>query len=219
MHAQSADLVVHGGDLAVNGPRPAEVVDAIRGAGWPGVVGNTDEILWAPEQHAEQRARMPKLHPLLGVLFEETGPAAAELLGDERIAWLRSLPRNWRLDDLVLLHASPGDLWRAPTPTEDDDSLQRMYGGLDAKVVVYCHIHRPYVREMDGLTVANAGSAGLTWDGDPRASYLIVDEGSVSIRRVEYDIERDVKDLERTGLPRAAWLGEMRRQGRFLPPQ
>src|SRR5437870_10090875 len=43
------DLVVHGGDLAANGARPAEIVDAIRDLGWPGVCGNTDEMLWRPE--------------------------------------------------------------------------------------------------------------------------------------------------------------------------
>ena len=38
----SPDLVVHGGDLVVGGPRPAEVIDRIRELRWAGVVGNTD---------------------------------------------------------------------------------------------------------------------------------------------------------------------------------
>src|SRR5215212_2207167 len=43
---ESPELVVHGGDLVLNGPRPAEVVDRVRELGWPGIVGNTDEVLW-----------------------------------------------------------------------------------------------------------------------------------------------------------------------------
>jgi len=43
---QGPDLVVHGGDLVLNGPGPADVVDRIRELGWPGVMGNTDEMLW-----------------------------------------------------------------------------------------------------------------------------------------------------------------------------
>ena len=31
-----------GGDLALTGPRPAEVIDRVRELGWPGAVGNTD---------------------------------------------------------------------------------------------------------------------------------------------------------------------------------
>jgi predicted phosphodiesterase len=45
-----ADVVVHGGDLVSGGPRPAEVIDRIRDVGWPGVYGNTDEMLWRPDR-------------------------------------------------------------------------------------------------------------------------------------------------------------------------
>ena len=38
-------MVVHGGDLALGGPHPVEVVDRIRELGWPGVLGNTDAVL------------------------------------------------------------------------------------------------------------------------------------------------------------------------------
>jgi predicted phosphodiesterase len=37
---QQPDLVLHGGDLAANGSRPAEVIDRVRELGWPGVAGN-----------------------------------------------------------------------------------------------------------------------------------------------------------------------------------
>jgi predicted phosphodiesterase len=40
LRRQGPDLVVHAGDLALNGPRPAEVVDHIREFGWPGARGN-----------------------------------------------------------------------------------------------------------------------------------------------------------------------------------
>ena len=114
LKGQSPDVVVQGGDLALSGPRPAEVVDRIRDEGWPGVVGNTDELLWRPEERGVQERNAPKLRDLLRMLFEDYAPAARELIGEERIDWLRGLPAECREDDLVLLHASPGDLWRAP---------------------------------------------------------------------------------------------------------
>ncbi len=74
----SPDLVVHGGDLAASGNRPAEVVDRIRELGWPGVVGNTDEMLWVPEQFDRQMERAAKLRVLLEILFHEFAPATRE---------------------------------------------------------------------------------------------------------------------------------------------
>ncbi len=43
------DLVVQGGDLAYGGAHPVEIIDQIRALGWPGVRGNTDEMLWSQE--------------------------------------------------------------------------------------------------------------------------------------------------------------------------
>jgi len=39
---RGVDRVACGGDLALTGPRPAEVIDRVRELGWPGAVGNTD---------------------------------------------------------------------------------------------------------------------------------------------------------------------------------
>jgi predicted phosphodiesterase len=46
------DRVVHGGDLVLAGGLPAEVVDTVRELEWPGIVGNTDQLLWRPEEQA-----------------------------------------------------------------------------------------------------------------------------------------------------------------------
>ncbi len=116
-----------------------------------------------------------------------------------------------------MVHASPGDLWRAPTPETDDAALRDVYGDADASTVVYGHIHRPFVRVMPELTVANSGSAGMPYDGDPRACYLIVEDGVPSVRRVEYDVDDEVAGLSASGYPRASWLATVRRDGRFVP--
>src|SRR3954468_18664226 len=120
---RSADAVLHGGDLALMGPRPAEVVDRVRELGWAGVVGNTDELLWNDAEHARQLERAPKLARLLELLFDAYAPDTRERLGDERIAWLRALPAELRVEGLAIVHASPGDLWRAPMPDADDERL------------------------------------------------------------------------------------------------
>ena len=119
---------------------------------------------------------------------------------------------------MSLLHASPGDLWQAPMPDCDEQQLVGAYGPLASKVVVYGHIHRPYVRHVAGFIVANSGSVGTPYDGDPRASYVLVEDSNLTIRRVEYDVEAEIKHLLSSGYPHAAWLAEIRRHGKYLPP-
>jgi putative phosphoesterase len=217
--AHSPDLIVHGGDLAVIGPRPAEVIDRIHDLGWPGVLGNTDEILFDPSGQAEQQRRAPQLRGWLETLFETLTPWAGERLGEKRVNLLHELPRTWRQDRILLVHAGVDDLWRAPMPDASDDELLRAYGDSDAGLVIYGHIHRPYVRKLEGLTVANSGSVGLPYDSDPRPSYLLIDDGVPEVHRVEYDLDRAARDAAQAGFPLAGWLAQVQRSGRFAAPE
>jgi predicted phosphodiesterase len=212
------DRVLHGGDLVLMGAQPAQVVDRIRDLGWPGVLGNTDELLWRPEEQAHQRRLAPKLKEQLRLMFDDYAPATRELLGEERVAWLHDLPPEARLGSLAIVHAAPGDLWRAPMPTAEDRELSLAYRPLAAKIAVYGHIHRPFVRSMHELTVVNCGSVGMPWDGDPRASYVVIDDGIPRLVRVAYDVEREAAVMRRSRYPDAARLTEMRRRAGFVRP-
>jgi putative phosphoesterase len=215
---QSPDVVVHGGDLAVIGPRPREVLDFVRAAGWQGVLGNTDQMLFDTSGRAELEARSPGIHKWLQVLFDELAPWASEQISPEQVDWLKGLPTEWRSNGMVLVHAAPNDLWRAPMPDAADQELLRVYGGLDARLVVYGHIHRPYMRPVGGFVVANTGSVGLPYDGDLRASYLLIDKLVPAVRRVEYDLDRAASDGLASGFPFASWLAEVVREARFRTP-
>jgi putative phosphoesterase len=212
------DLIVHGGDLAYGGTHPAEIIDQVRALGWLGVRGNTDEMLWAPKSLTEFAAKQPKLGPLLARIQDLIPPTLARI-GEERLRWLEGFPEQYSGEGFSLVHASPGDLWRAPMPNASDDELQSTYAPLRAPIVVYGHIHRPYVRRMQGMTVANTGSVSQSYDGDRRASYLVIDGESVTIRRVEYDVESEAKELLRSGLPHAEWMAKILLAGQYVPPE
>jgi len=204
----SPDLILHGGDLADSGSSPVEIVDQIRDLGWQGVAGNTDEMLFRAESLAEFAKQSPNLQPLF-VAIGEMAAATREALGPERLAWLRSMPRVQIHGRMALVHASPESLWRAPAPETSDAELESIYSPLGRLIAVYGHIHRPYVRNVAGMTVANTGSVGLSYDGDRRAAYLLLDESGPTIRRVEYDVAKELKALSSCGLPHSDWVAKM----------
>jgi putative phosphoesterase len=213
------DLVVHGGDLAYGGPHPAEIIDQIRALGWPGVRGNTDEMLWSPESLNAFAAKTPQLGPLLSRIQDAIPPTVAKI-GEERLRWLEGFPERYTGEGFTLVHASPGDLWRAPMhDNASDEELGSTYAPLNSAIVVYGHIHRPFVRQLGKMTVANSGSVSQSYDGDRRASYLVIDGDRVSIRRVVYDVESEAKDLLRSGLPNAEWISRILLAGRYVPPE
>ena len=218
LRQQKPDVIYHGGDLAFGGCNPSEVIDCIVQEGWKGVLGNTDEMLWDSSARPALEAAAPKLKSLFKVLFDSSGPATCQMIGETRLAWLRALPTELRHQNLALTHASPGNLWRAPMETADDAELEKTYKQLNAAIVVYCHIHKPFVRKVGNMTVCNTGSVGSPYDNDPRASYLMIDEGKPATRRVAYDVEKEIGRLLASDYPYKEWIAEIRLKGRYVPP-
>lgn len=208
----SPDLVLHAGDLADGGSSPVEIIDSVRDLGWHGVMGNTDEMLVRPAS-LEEFASQSSAPPTLWAAMREIAATARSMLGDERLTWLRGLPAVITRPELALVHATPASCWRALKADASDAELQAAYGSLDRPVVVFGHTHCPSIRELSGIpkVLINTGSVGLPFDGDPRASYLLIDGDSPSIRRVEYNVEKELKALARCGLPGAEWTAKMLR--------
>jgi putative phosphoesterase len=211
------DLVLHGGDLADSGASPAEVVDRIRVLGWQGVAGNGEQMLSAPQTLDGFAAKSPALQPLFAVIGE-VAAATREKLGEDRLAWLGSLPLVQMQPSFALVHASPGDPWRASGPEAADAELEAVYAPLGRPVAVYGHIHHAYVRSVTGMTIANSGSVSLSFDGDPRAAYLLLDDGVPTIRRVEYDLDKELRLLAGSGLPHVDWLAKTLKSARPQMP-
>jgi predicted phosphodiesterase len=218
------DLILHGGDLSDGGSRPAETLDLIRELGWTGVVGNTDEMLFDAGALMKFASQSPKhLEPLFAAI-EERAVATREALGEERLEWLRALPRTLDGERMALVHASPESLWSAPAPEASDTELEPVYSPLNRPIAIYAHIHRPYIRTVHSIsnaaemTVCNTGSVSLSYDDDSRASYLLLDESGPSIRRVEYDMEKEIKALKDCGFPHSAWVARMLKAARFEMP-
>ena len=217
LRAASPDLVLHGGDLAAGGARPVEVIDRVRGLGWQGVLGNTDELLFNPASLTEFAARSPHLKTLFAAI-EETAAVTRERLGAERLAWLESLPRTQNAAAIALVHASPASVWQAPGAGAPDAELDSIYAPLDHSIAVYAHIHHPCVRRVANRIIANTGSVSLSYDGDSRASYLLIDDDEPHIRRVTYDLAGECRALAQCGLPHADWIATTLQKASFVMP-
>lgn len=211
------DLILHGGDLADAGSNPVEIVDRIRDLGWQGVIGNTDEMLATPETLEDYARESSGIQPLLPTI-REMAAATRAALGDERLAWLCSFPRTQVQDPIALVHASPDSAWHGPASEASDAELESAFQSLGQPIVIYGHIHRPFIRSVSGMIVANAGSVSLSYDGDRRASYLLLDESTPSIRRVDYDLDREIKALWGCALPHADWIAKILESGSFQTP-
>jgi predicted phosphodiesterase len=85
--------------------------------------------------------------------------------------------------------------------TESDRCEDRL-GPCDVEATIL-HEDEPYRLRSLGRHILNPGSVGQPRDGDPRASYAMLDlkEGTFELRRIEYDVAEAQRQMRRAGLP------------------
>ena len=210
---RGVDLWVCAGDLVNYGPRPVEAVSAVRDVASLCVKGNRDlECVLGDES----RIVVPE-----GRDADVEKEAFRWTLGrmDRRsLEYLASLPIRAALGRLALFHASPWSPYQYLRAEDVASTASSIVGALDAMVYCFGHTHVPYVHCRLGRVFINAGSCGKPKDGDPRASYAVVDldaetsdSAAVSGRhgagvraeivRVAYDARLVAEEMVRFGLP------------------
>jgi diadenosine tetraphosphatase ApaH/serine/threonine PP2A family protein phosphatase len=96
-------------------------------------------------------------------------------------------------DRIYAVHAAPSDpLFKYIPPDTPDEELAREAALAAADIILMGHTHKPFMKEIGGKLLVNVGSVGQPRDGIPKASYAVIEDGRVELRRAEYDVERTV---------------------------
>ncbi len=221
---EKPDAILVGGDLALNGPDPAGVVDALQAldaATTLIVQGNTD-IAVADFDYA---AAFPWMNDGVPDAFADATEWAHDALGPDRLDWLRRLPaeRRWRADDdtLVLVcHGSPGSQTAGFDQALDPTVTIERVARTDARVIVCGHTHLPEIRDLGWKLIVNDGSAGYVFDGDPTASWAIVElvggEVRAEIRRTAFDALAVANAISARGLAGDVYRAATVRTGKLV---
>lgn len=170
------DRIVVTGDLVLNGPRPAEVIERVREIEKGGalVVGGNADIAVADFDYAAAFPWLDEVTPSHRAASEW----AHDQLSDEQLDYLRGLPperRLWAEGLLVLAcHGSPGSI-AAGLPSDLDPTVTvERVTRTDARVILCGHTHVANVRELGRKLIVNPGSCGYAYDGDPAACWALL---------------------------------------------
>jgi putative phosphoesterase len=223
VNAARPDFVAICGDLVFNGPDPAgalALVQEIEKSGAFVTLGNTDLAV----ADGDYAAAFPWFSDGIPESYEAAAEWARDQIGDDGIAYLRHLPSERRLrvgDDLILFcHASPGSLTDGLSADLDAVVTMDRVTRTDARIIVCGHTHLPEIREVGWRTIVNDGSAGYIFDGDPTASWALIeiDEGVVKaeIHRTSYDVMAASNAVAARGLPGDVYRAATIRTGKLV---
>lgn len=222
------DLVIMDGDLVNRGPSSLACLDLFdelrRGRGWLPVKGNHETWILrcareAPRDEIERQMRRfadwtcHQLRDRLAAL--EGWPDHLCFHGMHDASWVHVTHGTMAGNRFGITASVPDEALRGTLP-------------VDIALFVTAHTHRPLHRELDGVPILNVGSVGSPFDGDPRGSYVLLEEKgggwTWEIVRFAYDRVRAERDFYDSGFideggPLVRILFEEWRQARLLMPR
>lgn len=204
------DALVSLGDVVGYGPHPREVVSRVRDEARVSLFGNHESFLTYPEMCSGN------VGAYKGIKH------AREELTDDQFEWATNRPYRDVVDDSLYIvhgHPDPETPFRYVYDSNVTDTIP-YFREKGVSLLAFGHSHIQFKQDLskfdDRAGVAfNPGSVGQPRDKDPRAAYAVADTdtGTVSLHRVEYDVESVVEDIAAAGLPSVS--GQRLRNGTY----
>jgi predicted phosphodiesterase len=195
------------GDVVGYGANPKECLDIIRSMGMPCVKGNHDEYCSTDEE-------LDGFNPHAA---EAVNWTRQQLTAEDR-QWLRDLKYFRLVTSFSMVHATLDGPQRWGY-VFDKLAAAASFTYQNTAVCFFGHTHVPvaFIRDtvVKGGTYSkfkvepgrkyfiNVGSVGQPRDNNPKAAYVTydVDEGTIELRRLDYDIPAAQKKILDAGLP------------------
>ncbi|MGA2543422.1 MAG: metallophosphoesterase family protein [Verrucomicrobiota bacterium] len=195
------------GDVVGYNANPKECLDTVRAMNIPCVKGNHDEF-------CSSDTPMEGFSPHAA----EAGNWTRGKLTEDDRKWLRELKFLRLVSNFTIVHATL-DAPQRWGYVFDKLAAAASFTYQNTPVCFFGHTHVPVAFIRDSVVrgdsyskfrvqpgrkyFINVGAVGQPRDGNPKAAYVIydMDEGSIELRRLEYDIASAQKKILEAGLP------------------
>jgi predicted phosphodiesterase len=195
------------GDVVGYNANPKECLDTVRAMNIPCVKGNHDEF-------CSSETPMEGFSPHAA----EAGNWTRARLSEDDRRWLRDLKFLRLVSNFTIVHATL-DAPQRWGYVFDKLAAAASFTYQNTPVCFFGHTHVPVAFIRDSVVrggtyskfrvepgrkyFVNVGAVGQPRDGNPKAAYVVydMDEGSIELRRLDYDIAAAQKKIIEAGLP------------------
>jgi len=211
LEKERVDVIVCAGDVASFGPQPNACVSLLAERDVATVQGNCDrDILLPPLTDQNTDERTAQINAI-------NNWCKARLTSASR-QWLAALPPKLKpVLDVLIVHGGV----EGPDEIVDVDAKSSFPPGVS--VVAAGHLHVPFVKHTGQGIWVNAGSAGRSCDGDPRAALAVLERQSTgweaSVYRIPFDLEAAARAIRPSNMPYAEQMIETQRKACWWPYQ
>ena len=187
--------ILHAGDIVGYNPYPDETIDLFKKKKIVSILGNHDRAFVTGDTS--------DFNPYAAAAMEWTRNAASR----DSLNYILKLKDTVTIvandERIVLFHKSPDTFHEYIYPGNVTPDL---LCSIKGDVLVLGHTHIPFIKDYEtrGLVV-NPGSVGQPRDGNPDASFSVLDTitRKIELKRTKYDIEKVIRDIFAAHLPEA----------------
>ncbi len=202
------DKILFLGDSVGYGPDPNECTDILKQKAAFMVAGNHDRA-------ATGQIDTTYFNPYAKIAIEWT----TRVLTEQVVEQIQSIPVTERLleDNIFLVHATPKEPEEWHYLSYEHNASEN-FKYFEESICFLGHSHIPFIIELShgrklgvhytqvdvregNRYIVNVGSVGQPRDGNPDATYVLLKNKMIKIKRVSYDILLIQKKMRRAGLP------------------
>ena len=205
---ETADRIICLGDVASLGPQPIEVIARLKELQIPVIMGNHDNYLLDLQLTENQ-------HPWM----RSAEAWCRSKMSEDDLNFMKSFQPQIRLSldentSLLCYHGSLRSNEEFLYPDASSETLEDIFGGQDAKLLIGGHTHVQMVRQHKQMTILNPGSVGMPFEFPMRGQdqhalrrteYAIVDmtdcKLTIDLRQLSIDYDKMIQIARESGLP------------------
>lgn len=186
-------IILHAGDIVGYNPYPDETIELFKKKKIVSILGNHDRVFMTGDTS------------YLGSYATEAMEWTRNAASRDSLNYIMRLKDELTIDakseKIVLFHEGPKNF---PEYIFPEDVTPDLLSNINGDILILGHTHIPFIMDYGtrGLVV-NPGSVGQPRDGNPDASFAVLDTVTreVKFKRIKYDIEKVIQDMLTVHLP------------------
>jgi putative phosphoesterase len=180
--ARGCDRFISLGDVVSYYAQPGECIDLLKEYNAVNILGNHDSYLTT-------NTNCPRSKAVSKIIDHHK-----KIVTESQLDWLRKSLPLLQEGNTLYVHGGPDDPQDQYLYTVSEkifpQAVQLLFSG---------HTHVQIRADFCGKIYCNPGSVGQPRDGDSRAAYATLDNGTVNLHRVTYDIDKTVAAMKNAG--------------------
>jgi putative phosphoesterase len=118
-----------------------------------------------------------------------------KVISTSNLNWLKTFKLQFEIDNIKMVHGG----WTDPIDEYLYELNEDYFNKIDGDIFISGHTHIQQLVKFTNKVYCNPGSVGMPRDNDPRSAFALIDNGMISLMRVEYDMEKVFHLMEKAG--------------------